>query len=101
MILQGHQEKSAILQQYEQLESQKEEILNEFKEKNNDIVVQIENCIDVKQEMDFEIIMLNKQQDRAKQRGEAQLQDQRHKIDIIRLNHDKIRKESKSLNKLQ
>ena len=63
--------------------------------------MQIENCIDVKQEMDFEIIMLNKQQDRAKQRGEAQLQDQRHKIDIIRLNHDKIRKESKSLNKLQ
>ena len=39
--------------------------------------------------------MLEEQNVRGEQRGQNKLRDMEHKIDIVRLNHDKIRQEIK------
>lgn len=43
----------------------KEEIMTEGKEKNNSVVNEKESCMDIKRELEFEIIMLEEQNGRA------------------------------------
>ena len=49
--------------------------MTEGKEKNNSVVNEKEQCMDIKRELEFEIIMLEEQNGRAQQRGEARLAD--------------------------
>lgn len=54
-----------------------------------------EKCMDIKRELEFELIMLNEQSERIERREEKRLEDVRHKIEVCTLRQDEIQKESK------
>ena len=51
--------------------------------------------MDVKREIEFELDMLDDRNDRLKQREEVRLQEMRDKIEVLKLNQEKIKQESK------
>ena len=53
--------------------------------------------MDFKRELEFEVEMLDGQNGRICQREDNRLQEMRHKIDVLRLNQQKIKEEEKSL----
>ena len=67
----------------------------EGKAKHNKLVLEKESYMDVKREKEFELIMLDEQNQREVQRGEVRLEDMRQKIQLLKLNQEKIKKESK------
>lgn len=52
----------------------------EGKAKHNKLVLEKESYMDVKREKEFELIMLDEQNQREVQRGEVRLEDMRQKI---------------------
>lgn len=62
------------------LEAQKDEIMLEGKAKHNKLVLEKESYMDIKREKEFELIMLDEQNQREVQRGEVRLEDMRQKI---------------------
>jgi len=46
--------------------------------------------MDSRRELEFTLIMLNEQQVRSQQRGQANIAEMEHKIEVLRLNHSKI-----------
>ena len=53
--------------------------------------------MDAKRDLEFELILLEERNGRAIQREEVRLDDMRHKIEVLKLQQEKIKKESKSL----
>lgn len=47
--------------------------------------------MDVKREIEFELDMLDDRNDRLKQREEIRLQEMRDKIEVLKLNQEKIK----------
>ncbi len=47
--------------------------------------------MDVKREIEFELDMLDDRNDRLKQREEVRLQEMRDKIEVLKLNQEKIK----------
>ena len=53
--------------------------------------------MDAKRDLEFELILLEERNGRAIQREEARLDDMRHKIEVLKLNQEKIKKDSKQI----
>jgi hypothetical protein len=78
-------ERVAIVQQYEQLEAQKDELLLDGKAKLRELLLEKERYMDAKRDLEFELILLEERNGRAIQREELRLDDMRHKIEVLRL----------------
>jgi hypothetical protein len=78
-------ERVAIVQQYEQLEAQKDELLLDGKAKLRELLLEKERYMDEKRDLEFELILLEERNGRAIQREELRLDDMRHKIEVLRL----------------
>jgi len=77
------------------LEAQKDELLLDGKAKLQELLLEKERYMDAKRDLEFELILLEERNGRAIQREEVRLDDMRHKIEVLRLHQDKIKKESK------
>lgn len=51
--------------------------------------------MDVKRDLEFELLLVEERNGRAIQREELRLQDMDHKIEVQKLHQEKIKKESK------
>ena len=88
-------EKVNICDHYKQLEVQKDELLLEGKAKYAELLLEKERCMDVKRDLEFELLLIEERKGRAVQREEVRLEDMRHKIEVQKLHQEKIKQESK------
>ena len=65
------------------------------KAKLRELLLEKERYMDAKRDLEFELILLEERNGRAIQREEVRLDDMRHKIEVLKLQQDKIKKESK------
>lgn len=65
------------------------------KAKLQELLLEKERYMDAKRDLEFELILLEERKGRAIQREEVRLDDMRHKIEVLKLHQDKIKKESK------
>lgn len=84
-----------ICDHYKQLEGQKDELLLEGKAKYAELLLEKERCMDVKRDLEFELMLIEERKGRAIQREEVRLEDMRHKIEVQKLHQEKIKQESK------
>lgn len=71
-------------------------MLLDGKAKLRELLLEKERYMDVKRDLEFELILLEERNGRAIQREEVRLDDMRHKIEVLKLQQEKIKKESKS-----
>jgi hypothetical protein len=71
-------------------------LLLDGKAKLRELLLEKERYMDVKRDLEFELILLEERNGRAIQREEVRLDDMRHKIEVLKLQQEKIKKESKS-----
>lgn len=81
-----------ICKQYEQLEAQKDDLLVDGKAKLSKLLLEKERYMDDKRNLEFELILLDERNLRAVKREEDRLEDMRHKIEVAKLQQDKIKK---------
>ena len=67
------------------------------KAKLRELLLEKERYMDAKRDLEFELILLEERNGRAIQREEVRLDDMRHKIEVLKLQQEKITKESKYL----
>lgn len=67
------------------------------KAKLRELLLEKERYMDAKRDLEFELILLEERNGRAIQREEVRLDDMRHKIEVLKLQQDKIKKEIKQL----
>ena len=60
-----------------------------------ELLLEKERYMDAKRDLEFELILLEERNGRAIQREEVRLDDMRHKIEVLKLQQEKIKKESK------
>ena len=65
------------------------------KAKLRELLLEKERYMDAKRDLEFELILLEERNGRAIQREEVSLDDMRHKIEVLKLQQEKIKKESK------
>jgi hypothetical protein len=65
------------------------------KAKLRELLLEKERYMDAKRDLEFELILLEERNGRAIQREEVRLDDMRHKIEVLKLQQEKIKKESK------
>ena len=65
------------------------------KAKLRELLLEKERYMDAKRDLEFELILLEERNGRAIQREEIRLDDMRHKIEVLKLQQEKIKKESK------
>ena len=65
------------------------------KAKLRELLLEKERYMDSKRDLEFELILLEERNGRAIQREEVRLDDMRHKIEVLKLQQEKIKKESK------
>lgn len=71
-------------------------MLLDGKAKLRELLLEKERYMDAKRDLEFELILLEERNGRAIQREEVRLDDMRHKIEVLKLQQEKIKKESKS-----
>jgi len=71
-------------------------LLLDGKAKLRELLLEKERYMDAKRDLEFELILLEERNGRAIQREEVRLDDMRHKIEVLKLQQEKIKKESKS-----
>lgn len=67
------------------------------KAKLRELLLEKERYMDAKRDLEFELILLEERNGRAIQREEVRLDDMRHKIEVLKLQQEKIKKEIKQL----
>lgn len=80
---------------YAEMESTKEELVQECRSLFQVVIEQKEKLMDEKRELDFVIEMLDEQRGRLEDRWIRRLEDMEHKIEVQKLGQQKNKKESK------
>ena len=79
-------------------ETLKEAIMNESRARLHELLLQKEKQMDIKRELEFEILMLEEQIEKVDAREQKRLDNMQHKIDLVKMKQEKIQSESKSEN---
>lgn len=71
--------------------------MNDGKDRSQSLLNEKEKLMDIKRERDFVVQMLEHQNGRIEQRETQAIEDCEHKIQVLKLNQQKIKEESKAL----
>ena len=72
-------------------ETLKEAIMNESRAIMQQLLNEKEKKMDIKRELEFEVLMLEEQNDKVGEREQKRLDNMQHKIDLVKMKQEKIK----------